>query len=160
MKTNEVNVPMEASKKILAFALSQKFTSVGELAAITEVINATPNAQVAALILLGLYEMPEINVTERTTVPANSLYPTGKIVSFKGILSEYDKFTNKVKFSYELSVNKSRWFPTKDGADEYNESGRIGNGWGSRSDENTFEGNYTTSTSGVSECSLEHWLNV
>ena len=159
MATKTVNVDAQVNQKILTFALSQKFTKSDDLAAITEVINATSNPQVAALILLGLYEMPEIKVTERTTIPDNSVYRSNKVVDFKAVLIEYDKFNNKVKFSYEISTAKTRWFLTNSAADKYNETGDYSDGCKTEeSDDYTFESTFILDDSGEMSCTLEAWL--
>ena len=57
---------------------------------IMEVINATPNPRVAAEILLGMYEEP--------TIPKQVITEGGTILT----LVNYNKFTDKVEYSYIL----------------------------------------------------------
>lgn len=76
--------------KIISKLLSVQFPTV-DLKSLMEIINATPNPELATEILCGLYEKPELPYK----VIGSSSYKNAVLTRVK-----YDKWSNKVKFSY------------------------------------------------------------
>lgn len=76
--------------KIISKLLSVQFPTV-DLKSLMEIINATPNPELATEILCGLYEEPELPYK----VIGSKSYKNATLTRVK-----YDKWSNKVKFSY------------------------------------------------------------
>ena len=77
-------------KKIISKLLSVQFPTV-DLKSLTEIISATPNPELATEILCGLYEEPKLP----SQVIGTSSYKNAVLT-----LLDYDKWSDKVKFSY------------------------------------------------------------
>jgi len=88
-------------EKLIQFALSTKFGE--DIAAIMDVITATPNPTVATEILLGLYEEPEVLRTDEVLH-----YASDEKTNIR--FNYYDRFTLNVHFSHQRIINKSAWF--------------------------------------------------
>lgn len=87
--------------KIIKALLESKFSNVN-VDAILEVINASPNPQIATEILCGLYEETKI---EHKLVKSKN--------TSEGVLtfSNYDKWTDKVHYSYMSPETRGAYFP-------------------------------------------------
>ena len=83
--------------KIISKLLSVQFPTV-DLASLMEIINATPNPELATEILCGLYEQPVIPAMTRTHNRHN-----GEVLT----LTKYDKWQDKVHYSYMREKTKS-----------------------------------------------------
>lgn len=76
--------------KIISKLLSVQFPTV-DSKSLMEIISATPNPELATEILCGLYEEPNLP----SQVIGSSSYKNAVLT-----LLDYDKWSNKVKFSY------------------------------------------------------------
>jgi len=83
--------------KIISKLLSVQFPTV-DLASLMEIINATPNPELATEILCGLYEQPVIPVMVRKDNRHN-----GEVLT----LTKYDKWEDRVHYSYMREKTKS-----------------------------------------------------
>lgn len=101
---NEDNNASSVSKEILRIALAGQLFNEADstdrdimIDNVLEVIHATPNPNVATAILLGIYEEPE--------VPATSSYELNASFDW------YDKWADKVNFSYDYQEKVSGYIP-------------------------------------------------
>jgi hypothetical protein len=86
---------------IVTIALSSKFTAE-QMEGVLEIIHATPNAEVAVEILLGIYEAPKL--------PLEPVNPKNFDSTKRNIVcSGYDKFNETVSFTYHMMKQKSGW---------------------------------------------------
>lgn len=86
---------------IVTIALSSKFTNE-QMEGVLEIVNATPNPEVAVEILLGIYEEPKLPLE-----PVNpKLFDNTKR---NMVLKHYDKFNETVSFTYHMMKQKSGW---------------------------------------------------
>lgn len=81
--------------KLLSLAFPQM-----EVNNLLEIISATPNPNTAMEILLGMYEEPEIGECKDESI----LKKDPKFLSF-------NKWTNKIEYSYVEEIKKSAYFP-------------------------------------------------
>lgn len=79
-------------KAIFAAALRSKFDSKN-IYSLLEVVQATPNPELAMNILLGTYEEVSVPVTGPTEVYPNEQEKT---------LVSYDKWQNRVQYTYQV----------------------------------------------------------
>lgn len=93
--------------KIINALLEAKFTGMN-VPALLEIINATPNPSIATEILCGLYEEPVINPTK--------VEKDGSVKTFKS----YDKWNDKVTYSYLRAETKSAYFPSNVNKEDIN----------------------------------------
>jgi hypothetical protein len=86
---------------IVTIALSTKFTPE-QIEGVLEIVNATPNPEVAVSVLLGIYEDPELPKS-----PGN----LGKFDEDKREITfmEYDKYSDQVIYSYKTMKMKRGW---------------------------------------------------
>lgn len=110
--------------KLILFALQSKFPA-DTLDALVEVIEATPNAEVAAMILMGLYELPTLPLTRKT-------HPDSKSTTIIGLVEMvgYDKFKDRVDFKYTATSDDTRFFETQELADACKDYDQATNGYG------------------------------
>jgi hypothetical protein len=94
---------------IVEIALGSKFTA-SQIESVLEVIHATPNAEVAVEILLGIYEHP---VLPLEPVNPQNFERTKRNI----ILYGYDKFTEMVSYKYLTMKTKSGWIKNGDDLD-------------------------------------------
>jgi len=85
--------------KIISALLQAKYPTM-DTNALLEIINATPNASLATEILCGLYE--------ETKVPAK-VFNTS--VKAECIMTSYDKWTDRVHYSYHKEKTISIYVP-------------------------------------------------
>lgn len=85
--------------KILEFALK---SAKPDIKAMLKVINATPNAQVAAEILLGVYVHPHV-----PHEPSQSI----KDAYHNPVFVKYDEFQGEVFFEYTPADHQTGWVP-------------------------------------------------
>ena len=151
--------PLSDMQKIFSFALSKKFTTGEDLASIMEVVNATPNPEIATLLLLGLYEEPVFNHKERTSLPSKSdVRVTGEIITASVSFERYDKFNEMVAFSCIIKVERTRWFKTPERAEDYAASGKYNYDYASsKSDSYQYEATFTSTESCTGMCPVESW---
>ena len=83
--------------KIISKLLSVQFPTV-DSASLMEIINATPNPELATEILCGLYEQPIIPAMTRKDSRHN-----GEVLT----LTKYDKWNDRVHYSYMREKTKS-----------------------------------------------------
>jgi len=85
--------------KIIKELLKSKFANA-DVDAILEVINVSPNAQIATEILCGLYEEPIVKYSQ---VESKN----------EGILTfvKYDKWNDKVTYTYYSEDSRGAYFP-------------------------------------------------
>lgn len=83
--------------KIISKLLSVQFPTV-DSESLMEIINATPNPELATEILCGLYEQPIIPVMTRKHDRHN-----GEVLT----LTKYDKWNDRVHYSYMRAKTKS-----------------------------------------------------
>jgi hypothetical protein len=95
-------------ERIIRLALTNMYHGINDDALI-EVIAATPNAELATEILLGVWEAPLIRPFSANT-HSNGIGP----LRFK----EYDKWTGKVKYEYDAKDITVRWYKTQEEADK------------------------------------------
>ena len=88
--------------KIIKALLEAKYPTVN-VDSLLEVINSTPNAEVATEIICGLYKKPWVS-----SVPSEKFKSANK-GRFEITFVEYDKWKNCVEFSYKLEKSKSIW---------------------------------------------------
>jgi hypothetical protein len=88
-------------EELIKIALSTEFHNVEQ---IMEVLKATPNPEVGAQILLGIYKEPKIPETPRSL----NFFPENQR-NIKFI--KYDKFTNEVFYSYNKLIIKHGFIP-------------------------------------------------
>lgn len=111
--------------KLIIFALQSKFPA-DTLYALIEVLEATPSPEVGAMILMGLYESPELPLT-RTTHPERASAQVIGLVE----MTEFNKFTNRVSFKCSVANARTRWFATQEEADateSFDDATRYQNG--------------------------------
>ena len=101
---NEDNSASSVSKEILRIALAGQLFNEADssdrdimIDNVLEVIHATPNPNVATAILLGIYEVPDIPNTSKYELNAT--------------LDWYDKWDDKVNFSYDYQEKVSGYIP-------------------------------------------------
>lgn len=87
--------------KIIKALLTSKFPNINA-DVLLDIISATPNPELATELLCGIYE--EITVSAKRVHSKNNE---------KGILTftEFNKWSNKVHYSYEAIVTKGAYFP-------------------------------------------------
>lgn len=104
--------------KLLQKLLEVSFPGLN-IDAIKEVVNATPNPSVALETLLGIYEDPEIPETP-------GLYLTNMYTNrynFKFI--SYDKFQNKVKYTFQEKESVSVYVKKDDTTMDYEKASKL-----------------------------------
>ncbi len=84
--------------KITKALLEAKFPALN-INSLMEIVAATPNPEVATEILCGLYEEP--------IVPNKVENRDGVVYT----LNSYDKWQNRVNYSYERKITKGAYFP-------------------------------------------------
>ena len=91
--------PVSQLSKLQKVALGTIFNAT-QMEALEQVLNATPNPEVAIELLLGVYEQPKIN-----EIPAefNINHQNIEFVS-------YDKFKDEVTYRYQYASTKYHWF--------------------------------------------------
>ncbi len=147
--------------KLIVFALQSKFPA-DTLDALVEVLEATPNAEVGAMILMGLYDLPELPLT-RTTHPERAATEVIGVVE----MTEFNKFTNRVDFKWSQSNCRTRYFATQEEADateSYDDATRYSNGRRiSRPDKEEdfpFGRDYPTVENQSSWCDSQAWMKL
>lgn len=97
--------------KIIAVALKAQFPGIN-IDAVMDVINATPDPEIATETLLGIYETPDI---------ANqSMVEKGNVCTFVS----FDKYRKRVSYKYHRTCICTNYFLTQEEMDactEYNE---------------------------------------
>ena len=86
---------------IVTIALSTKFTPE-QIEGVLEIINATPNPEVAVAVLLGIYEDPELPKSPRNL---SRFSEDKREITFM----DYDKYNNEVIYSYKVMKMKKGW---------------------------------------------------
>ena len=89
------------NNSIIEIALGTKFNPE-QIAGVLELINATPNAQVALEVILGVYVEPVVPNTPEDMSRFPSNYRNIKFIS-------YDKYTNQVEYSYNTMLLTKGW---------------------------------------------------
>lgn len=85
--------------KIIQQLLSKTFPTV-DITSLMEIVNATPNAELATEILCGLYITPEFGASTRTHKDRGT-------IEFKS----YNKWKNEVLYTYQEPITKNAYFP-------------------------------------------------
>lgn len=98
--------------KIINALLAAKYPNV-DVAALSEIVAATPNAEVATEILCGLYEMPIINEQ-----PSEKMLSNRKD-EFNITFLSYNKFNDEITYEYQSRKYKSVVVPKNATIDEY-----------------------------------------
>jgi len=88
---------------ILRIALGTKFAAEN-IDAVLQVINATPDPEIATEILLGIYVDPMLTMSLTCKCQGTNEVGIRTFIS-------YDKFSKKVKYSYEYYNNTQYYFP-------------------------------------------------
>ena len=94
---NQKNKKME---KIITKLLEVSYPSINT-SILLEIVQATPNPQIATEMLCGLYSEPEIVNTRVMSTNSEG------VLTFKS----YDKWQDKVYYSYKKEETKSGYFP-------------------------------------------------
>ena len=137
--------------KIIKIALESKYSNI-DMGALMDVINATSNPTVATEVLLGVYEPPRILGVSR--VVSDNMVENRTLI-------EYNKYTDKVAYSYERTEEITCYFPTKEEMDantEYNDNIRT-NLYNRDKDSYPFSKKIVRVTTGTNSCRSEVWIN-
>ena len=87
-------------EKIIAKLLEVSYPGINT-SVLLEIVQATPDPQIATEMLCGLYSYPEIVNTRVMSTSSEG------VLTFKS----YDKWQDKVHYSYEKAETKSGYFP-------------------------------------------------
>lgn len=91
------------TNKILKALLQAKFPEL-DIDALVEIINATPNPEVATEVLCGLYEEPEFSLQPANLKQFNT---SSKNITFLS----YDKYNERVYYTYNYQPSREQWCP-------------------------------------------------
>ena len=142
---------------IIRCALESKYQGIN-FDALLDVINATPNNEVATLKLLGLYQRP-ILLTGRNTHPTYDNRP-GKFV-----IIDYNEYQDRVTYKGTYIDISTRFFATEDEAlamanGEPLEEGKELPGVYSRTERCPYEAKIKYTRTTENDCSSEKWNKI
>ena len=136
--------------KIIEIALESKYPNI-DMEALLDVVNATSNPTVATEVLLGVYEPPRILGVSR--VVSDNMVENRTLI-------EYNKYTDKVAYSYERTEEITCYFPTKEEMDnttEYNNK-LTTNLYGREKADYPFNKKILRTTRDKGNCSSKAWI--
>ena len=105
------------TNKILKALLQAKFPEL-DIDALVEIINATPNPEVATEVLCGLYEEPELPMQPANLKQFNT---SSKNITFLS----YDKYNERVYYTYNYQPAREQWCPNDSGLPAYDDKDKV-----------------------------------
>ena len=136
--------------KIIKIALESKYPNI-DMEALLDVVNATGNPTVATEVLLGVYEQPRILSISRIT--------DDNIKEVRSLL-EYNKYTDRVSYTYIKEELVTVYFKTQEEMDnttEYNNQ-LTTNLYGREEADYPFNKKVLRTTRDKGSCSSKAWI--
>ena len=135
--------------KIIKIALESKYPNI-DMETLLDVVNATENPTVATEVLLGVYEQPRILSISRIT--------DDNIKEVRSLL-EYNKYTDKVSYTYVKEELVTVYFKTQEEMDSTTEYNRqlITNLYGREEADYPFNKEVLRTTRDKGSCSSKAW---